>query len=1007
MKSTGPLVRAVLLITAMGMAAACRTAPAVKNEMTVAEARQLALEFQGKYEAPPPRGFGAYVQLYVDRYITLKPGVLQQCSKTRQRMSQEEIRAIARSPRGYFILNRAAEEAFLDGSIAVAVRLADAVPEATDKSSHIAMAMANKAFFLAQGGDPDAAQSALTDAWYHYGQLRRGGYGGKDDYWAEIVRYKLARAEGAFALAEGDLDQAELEYYQALKHFDRVFELNTGAGAFELPRWHIAVAKAELARTMRLQGRLNEAEIWARDAVMEDDFRLKPLALLYLSEIYFSRQEFDMARQLALAARNFTIDRCVSAEAISRARTRAVYAQTLMALERWDAAVAEFDMIEKEMRADPAAFASSYRDDSDWGLAMIMAGTPGKARVQLERAAQRAARRYGGSHYNTREAQALTGVALSAAGETMAARRRLDSTVPQLLAQWHAAAADNTGDAFRKFKLRLIVETYVGLLTADGDAHRIENAFAMAGMLQAQSVGRAMAASAVRASVSDPVLADLIRRRQDLQARADTFQNKITRSAQQVEGAGATVVTDKLKADLAALNGAIVALDEEIRTRFPRYAAIINPGAVDISGVREHMKRHEAIVAFFVGTGKTFVWAFGQTGPVAFAAVPKGRSALAEDITRLRAALDPPGVRRLDDIPDFDVAAGHDLYQALLAPVADGWRSSTVLMVIPDGPLGQLPLTVLPTARAPLPPAAGALFSNYRGIPWLGRDKAVTLLPSVSALATLRTLTEGSSRRRALAAFGDPVFTAAQAAEQKAGGTAMMASRGGFSRRGIRVAEKSHLDDAQLDAVNLSMLQPLPDTADEVMGIAAALGADRTADVFLGEQASEGRVKGMPLNDRRVVVFATHGLVPGDLDGLREPALALSAPAVTREADTDGLLAMGEVMGLSLDADWVVLSACNTAAAGGAGAEAISGLGQAFFYAGARSLLVTEWPVETTSARALTTDLFKRQTAHPSMSRAEALKQTMIAIMDGPGGNGFTYAHPLFWAAFVLVGDGN
>ena len=116
----------------------------------------------------------------------------------------------------------------------------------------------------------------------------------------------------------------------------------------------------------------------------------------------------------------------------------------------------------------------------------------------------------------------------------------------------------------------------------------------------------------------------------------------------------------------------------------------------------------------------------------------------------------------------------------------------------------------------------------------------------------------------------------------------------------------------------------------------------------------------MPLDDRKVLVFATHGLVPGDLDGLWEPSLALSAPEVTGEPGTDGLLTMGEVMGLTLDADWVVLSACNTAAGSGAGAEAVSGLGQAFFYAGARSLLVTGWPVETTSATALTTDLFRR-----------------------------------------------
>jgi CHAT domain-containing protein len=152
--------------------------------------------------------------------------------------------------------------------------------------------------------------------------------------------------------------------------------------------------------------------------------------------------------------------------------------------------------------------------------------------------------------------------------------------------------------------------------------------------------------------------------------------------------------------------------------------------------------------------------------------------------------------------------------------------------------------------------------------------------------------------------------------------------------------------------------------------------------------------------------------VPGDLDGLDEPALAFSAPDVAN-VDGDGLLTMNEVLALELDADWVVLSACNTAAGDGAGSEAVSGLGRAFFYAGARALLVSNWPVESTSARAITTGIFRRQAADPGLARAEALRQSMLALVDGPGyidavsgQTLFSYAHPLFWAPFTLVGDG-
>ena len=94
------------------------------------------------------------------------------------------------------------------------------------------------------------------------------------------------------------------------------------------------------------------------------------------------------------------------------------------------------------------------------------------------------------------------------------------------------------------------------------------------------------------------------------------------------------------------------------------------------------------------------------------------------------------------------------------------------------------------------------------------------------------------------------------------------------------------------------------------------------------------------------------------------------------------MLTVEKILGLKLDADWVVLSACNTAAGEGGGAEAVSGLGRAFFYAGARALLVTHWPVETASARVLTTDLFRRQAANPQLDRSAALREAMVEMIE-------------------------
>ena len=187
--------------------------------------------------------------------------------------------------------------------------------------------------------------------------------------------------------------------------------------------------------------------------------------------------------------------------------------------------------------------------------------------------------------------------------------------------------------------------------------------------------------------------------------------------------------------------------------------------------------------------------------------------------------------------------------------------------------------------------------------------------------------------------------------------------------------------------------------------------ADPARVLNLGKDANEKNVKTTDLSRFRIIAFATHGLVPGELDGLTQPALALTAPAVA-DSDGDGLLTMEEILSLKLDADWVVLSACNTAAGTAAGAEAASGLGRAFFYAGTRALLLTNWSVHSESARELITDLFRRQAEDPKLPRGEALRQAMMALMDGPGYTGadgkteFTYAHPLFWAPYSVVGDG-
>ena len=188
-----------------------------------------------------------------------------------------------------------------------------------------------------------------------------------------------------------------------------------------------------------------------------------------------------------------------------------------------------------------------------------------------------------------------------------------------------------------------------------------------------------------------------------------------------------------------------------------------------------------------------------------------------------------------------------------------------------------------------------------------------------------------------------------------------------------------------------------------MIALAAAQGVDEEV-IYLQARATETRVRSMDLSDYRILAFATHGLVSGEMKGLAEPALVFTPPETGTEAD-DGLLTASEIATLELDADWVILSACNTAAADGTpGAEGLSGMAKAFFYAGARALLVSHWSVNSEAAVAITTGMLGEMAANPEIGRAEALRRSMMAMMETEDKDHF--AHPMFWAPFVVVGEG-
>ncbi|MCK1410424.1 CHAT domain-containing protein [Bradyrhizobium sp. 76] len=339
------------------------------------------------------------------------------------------------------------------------------------------------------------------------------------------------------------------------------------------------------------------------------------------------------------------------------------------------------------------------------------------------------------------------------------------------------------------------------------------------------------------------------------------------------------------------------------------------------------------------------------------------------------------------------------MFGQLIGPVDGLIKNKRNLLVVPSGALTALPFHLLVTesptktslqlnGRAPEQDSA-----QYRDAAWLIKRQAVSVLPSVASLRTLRSFTRRDSSQKPLIGFGDPVFSQ----ERAPGG-----NRGTVHTRGVARSYADYWRGAGLDRSALASAPPLPDTADELNAVARDLGA-AASDIHLGRDASVTTVKNAPLDKFRIVYFATHGLVAGDIKGLAEPALLLSLPVNPSPSDS-GLLTASEAAQLKLNADWVVLSACNTAAGEKPGAQALSGLARAFFYAGARALLVSHWPVASDAATRLTTSAFDSLKADPTMGRAEALRRAMLAYLADKSSQ--TNAHPAIWGPFSLIGEG-
>ncbi|OYY63849.1 CHAT domain-containing tetratricopeptide repeat protein [Sphingomonas sp. 28-62-11] len=496
-------------------------------------------------------------------------------------------------------------------------------------------------------------------------------------------------------------------------------------------------------------------------------------------------------------------------------------------------------------------------------------------------------------------------------------------------------------------------------------------------LVQSPLVDKTIAAAATRLSTNDPEIGKLIGQMQDLQRDADFARVKLSYQQSLSDGERSGEAEAALKAQIANDLAAIINIRSTLATKYPAYDSLATPPPVNLDQLRGSLRQGEGILSFLIGRDRSFAQLVTREGAF-IARVSEGAAELRAAVTSIRRALEIQG----GAINEFNLDEANQLHDLLLGGLKEELAKVDQLIVVPSGPLSNLPFSLLVAT----PPGG----TSYEKADWLVRTKTISYTPSLRAFTALRGSKDRPAPRQALLAFGDPALVGHT---PKAGEASPFAALANNCRQG-----------GAMPAGLLRALAPLPDTARELNVVATSLGAP-TGSLFLSGNATEENLRKQSLDDYRVLYFATHGLLPGELRCQAEPGLVLSPPPGAQQIDTarDGLLESSEIASLRLNADLVVLSACNTAASDGrfGGGDALSGLAEAFFHAGARNMLVTHWQVPSAATAELMSALFTSLRESNGGSVGESLRRAQNSL----SAKGAT-AHPFFWAAFVVIGDG-
>jgi CHAT domain-containing protein/Tfp pilus assembly protein PilF len=518
----------------------------------------------------------------------------------------------------------------------------------------------------------------------------------------------------------------------------------------------------------------------------------------------------------------------------------------------------------------------------------------------------------------------------------------------------------------------------------------------------------------------DPAFLGLKQKREELHERIESLRQAIVTMPLSQPGMDAR--RSDLNAQLAAADAELGPLEVALWRDFPRFMELTNPRPVTLQDLQQKLLQpNEVLLSYVLLPQEVAIFAVTRERFQMINTAVK-REDVARRVRSIRRSIEKVAAgESVLFLREIDPATLNSLYRDLVAPLAPALAGKDKIIVVADGPLLTIPFEFLvthygaaerqafeATRSASDGSAARPFLGEYAALGYLGKEHSFAYLPSLSALTSQRLYPKQvTGPRQEFTAFADPVFSPAPGQSYSPATRAAL----GLLANNYRIGKDGLPDIPRLKETEL-----------EARGIARILGG--SSRLFIADEAQERMAKSGELKNSRYVLFATHGFLGGEFLPGADPApdAAPGAPrarsgaqpslALTLVGDLrgeDGMLTMKEVIeDVELNADLVALSACNTAGetAAANNGEGFAGLTRAFMFAGAKSLLVSHWSVDSLSTEALMTATFRN--IKQGETALKAVNDAQRGLRAGGYANGeynFSRSHPFFWAAFVFVGD--